>query len=493
MIDLLIINPGNRSRVYQLLGNNISAIEQPTYALLVATYIQKKGYTVKVIDIPASSYTDAELINLVEDYNPKLIALYVYGYQPSASTQNMESANEIITLIKNNNPNRKIMLSGTHPAALPQQTLLDVNVDYVCDREGVKTATQLIDYITTNVNINNIEDLWYKLNNAPTFTKRGAILTVQELNEFMDRPAWELVDMSMYRSHNWHAFGHLTRQPYASIYTSLGCPFKCSFCCINAPFGDMLSGPRPYRLWSPQVIIKQIDELVNKYGVYNIKIVDEMFVLNTQHVIELCDLIIDRGYKLNIWAYARVDSTKPKFLAKLKHAGINWLALGIESASEYVRDGADKRFSDEDIVKVCNNIKENGIYIVGNYIFGLPDDTMESMKNTFDLALYIKAEYSNFYSAMAYPGSPLYYEAIQNKWQLPNKWIGYSQHSYECHPLQTKFISNVDVLKFRDKAFVEFYSNVDYQNHILKTFGQDTVNSINDMLKYSLKRKLLGD
>lgn len=493
MIDFLIINPGNRKRVYQSLGNNISAIEQPTYALLVATYLKKKGYTVKVIDIPATSYTDGELVNLVESYNPTLIALYVYGYHPSASTQNMESANEIVGLIKRNNPNRKIMLSGTHPAALPQQTLLDADVDYVSDREGVKTAVQLIEYITNGGNINIIEDLWYKLNNVPTFTKRGAILTVQELNEYMDRPAWELVDMSVYRSHNWHAFGHLTRQPYASIYTSLGCPFKCSFCCINTPFGDMLNGPRPYRLWSPQIIIKQIDELVNKYGVYNIKIVDEMFVLNAKHVMELCDLIIQRGYKLNIWAYARVDSTKPQFLEKLKKAGINWLGLGIESASKYVRDGADKRFSDEDIVKVCNNIKEHGIYIGGNYIFGLPDDTIESMRNTLDLALYIKAEYSNFYSAMAYPGSPLYHEAIKNKWQLPESWIGYSQHSYECHPLPTEFVSSAEVLRFRDSAFIEFYSNKEYQDHMLKTFGRNTVYEINNMLKYSLKRKLLGD
>ena len=77
-----------------------------------------------------------------------------------------------------------------------------------------------------------------------------------------------------------------------------------------------------------------------------------MFVLSEQHVLGICDRIIERGYDLNIWAYARIDTVKDRYLEKLKKAGFNWMALGIESGSKYVRDGVDKgRFSDTDIVK----------------------------------------------------------------------------------------------------------------------------------------------
>ena len=84
--------------------------------------------------------------------------------------------------------------------------------------------------------------------------------------------------------------------------------------------------------------------LVNRYGVRNIKIADEMFVLHPRHVLGICDAIIERGYDLNIWAYARVDTVKDEMLEKLKRAGFNWLAFGIEAANDRVLTDVDKRY-----------------------------------------------------------------------------------------------------------------------------------------------------
>src|SRR3546814_6515991 len=90
-------------------------------------------------------------------------------------------------------------------------------------------------------------------------------------------------------------------------------------------------------MWSPETVVREIDLLVEKYGVRHIKFVDEMFVLNKSHVLGICDLLAQRDYSVNIWAYARVDTVKDQFLDRLKAAGVNWLCLGIESASEQDR------------------------------------------------------------------------------------------------------------------------------------------------------------
>jgi hypothetical protein len=117
-------------------------------------------------------------------------------------------------------------------------------------------------------------------------------------------------------------------------------------------------------LWSPESVIKEIDFLVERRGVKNIKFVDEMFVLNRNHVLGICDRIIERGHKLNIWAYARVDTVKDEFLDKLARAGFRWLALGIESGSKHVRDGMEKgRFGSTDILKVVKKIQDAGINV----------------------------------------------------------------------------------------------------------------------------------
>ncbi|MEO2043422.1 MAG: radical SAM protein, partial [Nitrospinaceae bacterium] len=273
--------------------------------------------------------------------------------------------------------------------------------------------------------------------------------------------------------------------PYATIYTSLGCPFKCTFCCINAPFGKP-----SIRYWDPDFVITELDILANKYGVKNIKIADEMFVLQEDHVIRLCDLIIERGYDFNFWAYARVDTVKDKFLEKLKKAGFNWLCLGIESKSKHVRDGAQKgHYNEQDIMEVVRKIQSSGIYIIANYMFGLPDDNHQSMMETLALSKELNCEWANFYSGMAYPGSKLYDMALQKGWELPEKWHDFSQHSYEQLPLPTDHLTAGEVLSFRDNAWQEYNTNPRYLDMIKAKFGQQVLDHINKLTSHKLKRK----
>jgi radical SAM superfamily enzyme YgiQ (UPF0313 family) len=223
------------------------------------------------------------------------------------------------------------------------------------------------------------------------------------------------------------------------------------------------------------------------------KIIDEMFVLNDRHVREICQGLAAKPFapKLNIWAYARVDTVKAEAPAMLRAAGIRWLALGIESGSEHVRDGAHKSFDQDDIIEVVHNIQKAGIHVIANYIFGLPDDDHASMRATLDLAKELNCEFANLYSTMAYPGSPLYTEAVQKGLGLPADWSGYSQHSANCTPLPTETLSSAEVLRFRDQAFQEYFSNPRYLDMITQKFGVETADHIRSMIRARLPRNLL--
>src|SRR5207237_4932328 len=122
---------------------------------------------------------------------------------------------------------------------------------------------------------------------------------------------------------------------------------------------------------------------------------------------------------LNIWAYTRVDTIKDGMLEKLKAAGFNWLALGIEAGSGRVRADADKAFGQEEIYRTVERIRQAGISVIGNYIFGLPEDSEWTMQATLDLALDLNCEFANFYSTMAYPGSPLHDQAERQQIPFP--------------------------------------------------------------------------
>ena len=158
------------------------------------------------------------------------------------------------------------------------------------------------------------------------------------------------------------------------------------------------------------------------YGVRTFKITDEMFVLNRAHYTAICEGLSALPFadELNIWAYARIDTVKPEHLPLMRAAGIRWLALGIESGSEHVRDGANKTFGGDDIKNTVKAIQDADINVIGNFIFGLPDDTMQTMRDTLNLAMDLNCEFANFYSAMAYPGSALFDEADPK--DLPERW-----------------------------------------------------------------------
>lgn len=501
-LDLLVVKPGNQQKLYGELSTALaaslplSAIEPPVLAAVIAAFIRRHGYSVKMLDAEAENLSPLETAAQIIEYQPLLAAVFVSGTNPSASTQNMPGAGDIIRALKHT-PQIKTILGGLHPSSLPERTVKEEAADFVCQGEGFETILQLLAALKSGLVLKarpegktadyQINGLWYQQDGKLIANPRAPL--VQNLDE-LPMAAWDLLPMAKYRAHNWHCFGHLNqRQSYAAIYTSLGCPFHCSFCCINSIFGR-----RGIRYRSPEKVIAEIDYLVKNYQIKNLKILDEMFVLNEKHVSGLCDLIIERGYQLNIWAYARIDTINQKMLRKMKQAGINWLGYGIESGSQKVRDGVTKgRFDQNDIRKAMEMTWAAGIHIGGNFIFGLPDDDLETMQETLDFAKELNCEYTNFYVAMAYPGSQLYEDAVRNNVKLPETWLGYAQFSAETYPLPTKYLSSADILRFRDNAFEEFYHSPKYQEMIRQKFGEDTVKHIREMLKRKLHRKLLEE
>ena len=156
-----------------------------------------------------------------------------------------------------------------------------------------------------------------------------------------------------------------------------------------------------------------------------------------------------------------------------------------------MRDASVKQLRNNDIVGTVRRIQDVGINVIGNFIFGLPEDTLETMQETLDLALELNCEWANFYCAMAYPGSPLYDQALREGWTLPAEWAGYSQHNRHSRPLDTKHISAAEVLRFRDEAFQAYFSASSYRAMLMRKFGPGAIKEVDKMLNYRLERDLL--
>ncbi|MFH1582622.1 MAG: radical SAM protein [bacterium] len=488
-IDLVIIKPGSPKKMYGDLSSTLSAIAPPFLGALTAGFIREQGYSVKMIDTEAEGLDAAQTAEKIIEYSPLLVDILVTGHTPSSSsTPLMVVTGEILKELRKKAPGIKSILTGIHPTALPEKTLKEEKTDFIGKGESFYTILELLKLLKSNQKIegNKVDGLLYLENGKVVDNGWGRL--IEDLDK-LPLPAWDLLPMDRYRAHNWHCFGNLSqRKPYAVIYTSLGCPYNCSYCNVHA----LYSGKPGIRFWGPEKVVEQIDLLVKNYKVKNIQFLDELFTINEERLNQICDLIIQRGYNLNIWAYARINTVNEEMLRKMKRAGINWLCYGIESGSKVVRTGVNKLgFEQDTIRKVIKMTRDAGIYILGNFLFGLPDDNLQTMQETFDLAKEINCEYVNFYATMAYPGSQLYEEALKKGTKLPDTWLGFAQLNEESLPLPTKYLSGQEVLRFRDNAFQEYCSNPKYLETISDKFGSEALSHIKEMLKYEIKRKFV--
>tara|TARA_Y100000590_G_scaffold184419_1_gene210189 strand:+ start:13755 stop:15275 length:1521 start_codon:yes stop_codon:yes gene_type:complete len=504
-LDILFIHANASGKIYQELSKDHSAIEPPIWAGMLANHCRNNNNKVEILDCEAMGLDFNKSAEEINNYDPKIACFVVYGQQPSASTQNMEGATATSKILKQINAKIKICFVGGHIAALPIETLeKEHSIDFIALNEGVYSISNLlkVDNLNDHSYLKKVRGIGYRNKEKKIILNEPEKIVPKKLLE-QDLPgvAWDLLpSLSSYRTAGWHSWSNNSeKQPFASLYTSLGCPYKCSFCMINiinrTNNDENISSQDSniFRWWSPEFIIKQFDYFAEK-GVKNIKIADELFVLNPNHFIKICDLLIERDYGFNIWAYSRIDTCKPIYLEKLKKAGVNWLGLGIENPNNVIRKDVHKdSYKEVKIIDVVNLIRDSGINVAANYIFGLPNETEDSLKFTYSFAEETNSEMVNFYCAMAYPGSPLHLIAKKQNLKLPSTYSGYSQHSYDTQNLPSEFLPAKTILKFRDDAWNKYHKNPKYLSLIKNKFNSKAEQNIINMSKIKLKRKILGD
>jgi len=403
-VDVLLVNPNNR------IASPFAGIEPPLWLGLLANDLKSQRKEVAVIDAEAKGWNVDRTVQEVRSYHPKEVLLVVMGTNPSvSSTPKMPVTKKLCENLKD----LKVLVTGLHPSALPRET-----EEYL----GVP------------------------------------VLKGKVFGGCPDIP-FGLFPMSEYQAHVWHCLDGSPRSPYASTYTTLGCPYVCKFCNIHTLYDHHM-----YYRDVPK-LIRELSLLHDVYKVRNIKFWDEMFTLNKERVRDICKRIIQTGFEFNIWAYARVDSVEPDLLKLMKKAGINWLAYGFESGSDKILNASHKKATVAKARQAVEWTHQVGINIIGNFMYGLPSDYIISMRETLEFAKSLNLEFVNMYACEPMVGSELY---------KGEDWTKFGQ--FNTNQTETK--------KFTDNAFKEFFTDQNYLDHIRNKFGEQSVKTIKDMLDF---------
>ena len=204
----------------------------------------------------------------------------------------------------------------------------------------------------------------------------------------------------------------MIRGPFTFIVTSRGCPAGCKFCIKHVSYQTSV------RIRSPHLILEEL-KLLAELGVHNVHMYADLFTVNREQVVELCRLIIESGLKVRWTCNSRVDYVDEEMLQLMGRAGCWYISWGIESANEEILKRARKGYRKEQAIRALRWARAAGIRNWGYFIIGLPGETEETIRETIAYAKALPLDLCLFHIAAPYPGTPFFYEVVENGWFRP--------------------------------------------------------------------------
>lgn len=348
----------------------------------IGAVLKKDKIPVKIYDCPAIPMNIEELICEINTASPKIV-----GVRTSTPTVDWDLS--LIRKIKED-CDVKIVVFGPHATLSANEIILNDTVDAVVLGEPEYVFSDLI-----KKKWQDVKGLVYKRKNKiHTANPDGFIEDLDSL----PFPSWEMMPINSYSVGDYVN----NQTPFFTILSSRGCPFGCTYC----PY--IVAQGKKWRKRSAENVLAEIRYLVEQFGMKGLLFRDPEFSLDKDRVAKICQGIIDEGIKISWRCETRADTTDEKLLALMAQAGCVGINFGIESASEKVLAGVGRKsIPQEEIISRVNICKELGIKTFCFFIIGLPDDDIETIIDTINLALKLNATAIQFTHFTPYYGTEL--------------------------------------------------------------------------------------
>lgn len=283
-----------------------------------------------------------------------------------------------------------------------------------------------------------IKGLYYREDLRAKFT--GPRPFIQDLNK-LPFPARHLVDNTIYRRPD-------NNEVQAVIKVSRGCPYHCFFCLATPVSGAKV------RRRSPDNIIEEIKECIDKYGITNFIFWSDVFNADKEWVMELCDKIIENELDITWSANTRADTADEEMAYKMYDAGCRLVSIGVESGSQEILNNIGKRITLDDVRLTVKIFKRAGIKIYNYFVIGLPWDDEDTIEDTIEFAIELDSDFISFYTATPLPGTKFYEYAKENN--LINSDTSF-KNAYYYPSVNTHYLSKERIFELHKKAIRRFY------------------------------------
>lgn len=397
--------------------------EVPLALTTLAATLIEKGHEVIIIDAFGDGYYQRETRGADSVYvgmKFEEILKHVKAFEAEAVGIsslfffNIPVVVELAKFLKNNYPEAHVILGGTAPTMLHEKLMREKEIDFIMLREADYSLPALLDNINDPASVPGV--VW---RDGSGVRVNGYAPLPADLDT-LPFPARSLVSLDTYVKIG-RPFGYVKeRKRFTTILTSRGCPFSCSFCSAVMTHG------RGFRCRSPESVLSEIDELVNKYGITELHIVDENFTLNRKRAMKIMDGLIERGYnKFLSWTCPNglfIKSLDEEMIDKMQESNCHSVALAVESGDpEVSRNLVKKRVDHAHVERMVKHFKvHTDILLCGYFIIGFPGETKEQICKTLRFANKLRLDNVTVSMLMPYPFTEVYEKAKREGWLVSN-------------------------------------------------------------------------
>lgn len=467
-VDVLLVNPpspdgGIWIRTQHRVGRRSrEEMVWPQCSLAQLAAMLQPDYSFGIIDAIAERLTWDQFETRLRAAMPKY---YITQVTAPTLTNDMRGAMLAKSL------GARTMAFGTHVTPMPMETMRDYPaLDFILRGEPELTFRELIDVLEgrqaerpawVQALIEKTDPRWQASTAASQWNGSGEELHrvkglvwrgkgdvwinpdrpfIPDLDD-LPLPLHHLLPLDAYRM-------PLMKGPFTFILTSRGCPAGCKYCIKHVSYQWSV------RLHSPERIMREL-WLLHDLGIHNIHMYADLFTVNREQVVELCRLIIKEQLPIKWTCNSRVDYVDEEMLQLMGRAGCWMISWGIESGNEAILKKAAKGADPQKAHQALRWAKQAGIKNWGYFIIGLPGETVETIRQTIDLAKALPLDIALFHVAAPYPGTPFFFEVVENGWfKAGTRWEEVDMDKGTV--LEYENLSAEDLLDWQRRAFREW-------------------------------------
>ncbi len=421
MKDVILINP---PYLFKKDGSYLpfKGLWKPLGILYLATILENKGISVKVLDLTPVEINLNEVLKIIEKEKPALVGI-------TGTTPQIKGIVQLGQAIKRKFGKKITLgLGGAEASSDPLFLKAFPFFDFVIKGEGEITFPKVVERILSGEKVKGIinGEFTMDLDKLP-FPKR------------------ELLPDENYEG----TYG----KNFVNIHTARGCPFRCIYC--SSP----IESRTRVRFRSPENVLNEIEECIRKYNTEFVIFTDDTFTLKKDRVEEICRGMIKRKFKINWNCETRAGMVDRKLLKLMKQAGCNEMFFGAETGSERIRNEIiEKKVSNEDLYKAFQFCRELKITSNAFLMAGFPTETKKELKETFEFPFKAKPDIIGIHLTSIQPGSRIFEMAVKEKRIKPTVWHDYAKGKTDTQPIYVPDGMTIeDLEEFQKKLYRKFY------------------------------------